>query len=104
RLTALTDAGDDAGVASAFFDFRCIDLAMGSGHFLVAAVDHIETRLSSFLATHPIPRVAAELERLRASAIEALGALAPTVEIETASLLRRQVARRCVYGVDVNDV
>jgi hypothetical protein len=98
------DAGDDAAAADAFFDFRCADLAMGSGHFLVAAVDRIEARLSNFLALHPIPAVSAELETLRSAALAALGDLADGVEIETTSLLRRQVARRCIYGVDLNHI
>ena len=46
----------------------------------------------------------AELDRLRAAAYEALGPLGEGVEIEHASLLRRQVARRCVYGVDLNPI
>jgi hypothetical protein len=104
RLDSLMTAGEEAQAAEAFFDFRCVDLAMGSGHFLVAAVDRIEARLSAFLALHPIPQVTAELDRLRKAAFEALGPLAEGVEIEHASLLRRQVARRCVYGVDANPV
>ena len=74
------------------------------GHFLVAAVDRIEARLSGFLALRPIPQVVAELDRLRAAALEALGPLGEGAEIEHASLLRRQVARRCVYGVDLNPI
>ena len=54
RLSDLLDADDDAAAADAFFDFRVADIAMGSGHFLVAAVDHIEARFSNFLAQHPI--------------------------------------------------
>ena len=104
RLVSLVAAGDEAATAEAFFDFRCVDLAMGSGHFLVAAVDRIEARLSGFLALNPIPRVIAELEELRAAAITALGDLSDGVEIETMSLLRRQVARRCTYGVDLNSM
>lgn len=104
RLAALVEAGDDAGAAQAFFDFRCADLAMGSGHFLVAAVDRIEARLGAFLALHPVPPVLAELEDLRGTAIDALGDLADGVEIENSSLLRRQIARRCVYGVDRNQM
>jgi hypothetical protein len=102
RLAELVGAGDEARAAYAFFDFRCADLAMGSGHFLVAAVDRIEASLAGFLALHPIPQVLAELEELRGAALDALGDLADGVEIETSSLLRRQVARRCVYGVDRN--
>jgi hypothetical protein len=102
RLKDLVDEGNAAAAGEAFFDFRCADIAMGSGHFLVAAVDRIEARLSSFLAEHDVPAVTAELERLRKSAESALGDLATGIEIELSSLLRRQVARRCIYGVDRN--
>lgn len=103
-LEKLLEEDEQAKAADAFFDFRCIDPAMGSGHFLVAAVDRIEARLSAFLALHPLPKVAAELDRLRASALSALGALGEGVDIERSALLRRQVARRCVYGVDVSPI
>ncbi|HWQ23383.1 MAG TPA: hypothetical protein VNK94_04690 [Gaiellaceae bacterium] len=102
RIEALLDAGEEAAAAAAFFDFRCADLAMGSAHFLVAAVDRIEARFSGFLAEHRIPGVERELEQLRSAARAALGPLADSVEIETSSLLRRLVARRCIYGVDLN--
>ena len=104
RIEALLAVDEEARAAEAFFDFRCVDLAMGSGHFLVAAVDRIEARLSAFLALHPIPNVTAELDRLRKAALEALGPLGEGVEIEQATLLRRQVARRCIYGVDGNSI
>ena len=104
RLDALSATGDDAALSEAFFDFRCADVAMGSGHFLVAALDRIETRLSAWLAQHPVPGVSAELDRLRDTALAALGDLGVGVEIESTSLLRRQVARHCVYGVDRNRV
>ena len=102
RLKRMLDADDAAGAGEAFFDFRCADLAMGSGHFLVAAVDRIEARLSSFLVEHPVPAVTAELERLAEAAKKELGDLASGVEIDDSSLLRRQVARRCIYGIDRN--
>jgi hypothetical protein len=102
RLEKMLDEGEEAAAGEAFFDFRCADLAMGSGHFLVAAVDRIEARLSSFLVRRPVPAVTAELERLAEAAKEALGDLAVGVEIEDSSLLRRQVARRCIYGIDRN--
>jgi len=104
RIAEHLDRGDEAAAADAFFDFRTVDLAMGSGHFLVAAVDRIEAHLSNFLALHPIPAINAELDTLRRAAIEALGDLADGVEIESTSLLRRQVARRCIYGVDLNHI
>ncbi len=104
RLDAWREADDDAGVAAAFFDFRCADIAMGSAHFLVAAVDRIEARLSAWLSLHPVPAITAELNRLRNVAMDELGDLGDGIEIETGSLLRRQIARHCVYGVDKNRV
>ncbi|MCF7547352.1 Eco57I restriction-modification methylase domain-containing protein [Pseudonocardia sp. WMMC193] len=102
RVERLIHAGDEATASEAFFDFRAIDLAMGSGHFLVAAIDRIEVALSKFLADHPIPAVVDELSRLAATAEAALGENAAHVEIEPSMLLRRQVARRCIYGLDLN--
>jgi hypothetical protein len=96
------DGLDEVEAAEAFFDFRVADIAMGSGHFLVAAIDRIERKLSQYIAKRRLPGVAAELTRLRDAAVAALGALAPAVLIEDGPLLRRLVARRCIYGVDVN--
>ena len=103
-LKKLRESDDEAALTKAFFDFRCADIAMGSGHFLVAAVDRIEARLSAWLSLNPVPRVNAELDRLRGIALGALGDLAHGVEIETSSILRRQVARHCIYGVDLNRI
>ncbi|MHB8352491.1 MAG: Eco57I restriction-modification methylase domain-containing protein, partial [Thermoplasmata archaeon] len=97
RLEALTDPGE---AAASFFDFHVADISMGSGHFLVAAIDHIEARFSAYLVTHDLPGIRAELQRLREASERALGGL-DTSEIEDARLLRRQIARRCIYGVDL---
>jgi hypothetical protein len=105
RIKEHLDKGDSARAYLDFFDFRVADLAMGSGHFLVAAVDRIEMHMRTFLANGAtqVPGVVDELARLRASAIEALGRDEAAIEeIEDASLLRRQIARRCIYGVDIN--
>ena len=104
RLTDLIEAGDEVAAADGLFDFRIADIAMGSAHFLVDAVDHIEARLSSFLTTHPLPAVTDELDKLRRIALERLGELGSGVEIEQAALVRRLVARRCIYGVDINPI
>lgn len=100
RIAAL----DDTDAADAFFDFRIADIAMGSGHFLVAAVDRVERAFSAILANRPLPGVKNELATLRAAAeaeLKKLG-LAGTHDIEDAQLLRRLIARRCIYGVDLN--
>lgn len=95
-------AGDQAKAAETFFDFRIADLAMGSGHFLVAAIDRIERRLSAYLVEHPLPAVNDEIARLAMAATDALGPNMADIEIETSALLRRQIARRCIYGLDLN--
>lgn len=102
RVGRLLGQGDDAGAAEAFFEFRIADLAMGSGHFLVAAIDRIEAKFTAFLDERPIPAVSDELTRLAQTAWDALGERAGTLEIETGALLRRQIARRCIYGLDLN--
>lgn len=106
RVAALADGGDEAGAADAFFDLRIADIAMGSGHFLVGAIDHVAVRFSAFLTQRPLARVEAELARLRQTAFEKLDAVGVTdlPEIDQATLLRRQIARRCIYGVDINQI
>lgn len=105
KVKELIDAGDQAAAYKLFFDFRVADLAMGSAHFLVAAIDKIESIMRSFLVQpgNNIEGVNAELIRLEEAAKNALGKdEAAYAEIERASLLRRQIARRCIYGLDIN--
>lgn len=101
RLDRLHETEGGNAAAAAFLDFRCADIAMGSGHFLVAAIDRIEERLSDWLAKHPLPEISDRLSSLRAAAHDALG---DDIDIPAGSLLRRLVARNCVYGVDSNQV
>ena len=105
RIKALIDDGKDNEAAKKFFDYRVADLAMGSAHFLVAAVDRIESKMRSFLAQpgNEIAGVSNELERLAEAARKALGDdLVAIDDIDDSVLLRRQIARRCIYGIDVN--
>ena len=95
---------DETEAAEAFFDIRIADIAMGSGHFLVAAVDRVERSFSAILAGRNLPGVKTELALLRAAAegqLKKLG-LDGTQQIEDGQLLRRLIARRCIYGVDLN--
>lgn len=104
KVKGLINKQDHAGAGELFFDFRVADLAMGSGHFLTSAIDHIEQRMAAFLAEegNVIPGVAAEIQKLERAALEALGPDSP--EPERSSLLRRQIARRCIYGLDINPI
>lgn len=107
RIKGMLDEDRQADAADALFDFRVADIAMGSGHFLVGAATHIADAIEDFLAEHPIPLIAKELESLRQSArarLEAAGVAADDVDITNTDLILRQVAKRCIYGVDVNDI
>lgn len=100
RVSALPD--DEAG--RALFDFRVADIACGSGHFLIAAIDRIERRFANYLHDRPLPTVRQELADLRNAAKQALGELADASRIEDGPLLRRLIAKRCIYGVDLNPI
>lgn len=103
KIAGHLDKGNEAAAGREFFDFRVADLAMGSGHFLVAAVDKIEALMRTFLTERSVPAVTEELMRLAAVATQALGTddVAKS-EVDEVGLLRRQIARRCIYGLDIN--
>ncbi|MBV8316313.1 MAG: N-6 DNA methylase, partial [Planctomycetaceae bacterium] len=87
------------------FDLKVLDPAMGSGHFLVEAVDFITDRLLKFLNAFPINPVSFALERIRNSIQESLGEQGVTFDpakLTDINLLKRHVLKRCIYGVDLN--
>ena len=81
-LDALRESDGEEAVAEAFFDFRCADLAMGSGHFLVAATDKIVEKMSKYLEEHPIQAVNNELRKLREASDKAV-AITATADAES---------------------
>ena len=99
---ARLDAMDDTDASEAFFDFRVADIAMGSGHFLIGAIDRIEKCMADWLAGRQLPGVRQELATLREAARAELADAAGAADIEDGQLLRRLIARRCIYGVDLN--
>jgi len=104
-IKQLIEEGKEQEAGRRFFDYRVADIAMGSAHFLVAAVDRIEAKMRTFLAQpgNEIAGVSNELARLAEAARKALGDdLVAIDDIDDAVLLRRQIARRCVYGIDIN--
>ena len=98
---ARLDAKDDTGAAEAFFDFRVADIAMGSGHFLISAIDRIEKRMAGYLAERSLSGVRKGLAELHIAANASLNSGTAAV-IEDGQLLRRSIARRCIYGIDLN--
>lgn len=81
---------------------------MGSGHFLVEAVDFITDELLHFLNDYPDNPVMAALARTRTSIIDSLtdqgieADLAMQRQLTDVHLLKRHVLKRCIYGVDLN--
>ncbi|MEQ8846682.1 hypothetical protein [Botrimarina sp.] len=87
------------------FDFRTLDPAMGSGHFLVEAVDFITDRLLAFLNQFPVNPVTFMLNQTRRNILGALGEQGVSVDpdkLTEVNLLKRHVLKRCIYGVDLN--
>lgn len=87
------------------FDSKVLDPAMGSGHFLVEAVDFITDRLLDFLNRFPHNPVQFALDKTRRSILDALGEQGVTVDpdkLTDINLLKRHVLKRCIYGVDLN--
>lgn len=103
---AKMDGLSDNDAAELLFDFKVADIAMGSGHFLIFAIDRIERKFRSYLEKRPLPAVRLQLQDLREAAQKELGDAATQIEnkLEDAALLRRLIARRCVYGVDMNPI
>lgn len=102
----LARVGVDLGLPTAtLFDFRVADIAMGSGHFLVAALDALTERYAAYLAANPNKALRGELDRAR----ERLNVVGETYgspqlgdRVADVDLLRRVVLKRCIYGVDFN--
>lgn len=100
KLDALPD--QDAG--KKFFDIKVADIAMGSGHFLISAVDKIEEEFEIYRNNRPLPEVSIELQKLRTSAKQILNEYGQEAYFEDGQLLRRLIAKRCIYGVDINSM
>jgi len=93
------------GLVEKLFEFRALDPAMGSGHFLVECCDFITDKLLTFLNQFPINPVVFMLDKTRRNILEALGEQGVTVDpnkLTDVNLLKRHVLKRCIYGVDLN--
>lgn len=108
----------EAAIESVFFDLRVVDPAMGSGHFLVEALDHLTDGLVAILGRHQerpelketlhpvLQALQAQREAIGASLTEqglapdAVDAILP--HLDDLRLLKRAVMKRCLFGVDLN--
>ncbi len=88
---------DPDEAARLLFDFSVLDPAMGSAHFLTAALDVMADRYGRFLAEVPgLTGVRKQLDELRRDDLP--GVRQP----EDDDLLRRLILKRCIYGVDIS--
>jgi len=82
-------ARDEGGFAAEFaeriFDLKILDPAMGSGHFLTSAIDYLAREI-----------IDAQERQAAQQGIETVD------EEHDINWARRQVAQRCIYGVDLN--
>lgn len=94
---------DEDAAARLLWAFRVCDPAMGSGHFLVDALDVVTDRIAAFLSERPLAPVRAVLGQLREMVQAQARDLPPGVlaEIRDVELLKRVVLKRCIYGVDL---
>ncbi len=101
--------------AAAVLDLKVLDPAMGSGHFLVTAVDFLSDYIAELIERVPsvpewldgeyasplVGRVAAIRDDIRKRAKESNWVLAEA-QLTDQAIIRRMVLKRCIYGVDKN--
>jgi len=88
-LAGRSARGDDRGFAAEFadqvFELKILDPAMGSGHFLTSAIDYLAREI-----------IDAQEKQAAQQGIETVN------QEHDINWARRQVAQRCIYGVDLN--
>ena len=88
---------DPNEAARRLFDFSVVDPAMGSAHFLTAALNKIADQIELFLAKiGGLPGIAQQLNDLSKDSGQA------AQQPEDGDLLRRLILKRCIYGVDLS--
>ena len=99
--------------AEAALDLKVLDPAMGSGHFLVTAVDFLSDYIAELIERVPevpewlngeyasplVERVAAIRDDIRQRANESNWVL-DEAQLTDQAIIRRMVLKRCIYGVD----
>ena len=101
--------------AAAVLDLKLLDPAMGSGHFLVTAVDYLSDTIAELVeyvpavpAWLPDPYVSPLVERVESIRRDILRRaqeadwVLDTAQLTDQAIIRRMVLKRCIYGVDKN--
>jgi TaqI-like C-terminal specificity domain/Eco57I restriction-modification methylase len=92
-------------VVDELFNVKVLDPAMGSGHFLVEAVDYITDKTLEFLNAFPWNPIFAHLSSMRETILQEMDDKGVTIDskrLTDVNLLKRHVLKRCIYGVDIN--
>ena len=101
--------------AAAALDLKVLDPAMGSGHFLVTAVDFLSDAIADLVEYAPtaapwledaytsplLDRIAAIRTDILARA-DAANWVIDRPQLTDQAIIRRMVLKRCIYGVDKN--
>ena len=101
--------------AAAALDLKVLDPAMGSGHFLVTAVDFLSDAIADLVEYAPtaapwledvytsplLDRIAAIRADILARA-DAANWVIDKPQLTDQAIIRRMVLKRCIYGVDKN--
>ena len=101
--------------AEAVLNLKVLDPAMGSGHFLVTAVDFLSDNIAELIESVPavptwldgdyasplVERVAAIRDEILKRAKESDWVL-DEAQLTDQAIIRRMVLKRCIYGVDKN--
>ena len=99
----------------AVLDLKVLDPAMGSGHFLVTAVDFLSDYISELIEYVPaVPAwldgayaspLVQRIERIRLDILHRAAAsnwVIDEAQLTDQAIIRRMVLKRCIYGVDKN--
>ncbi len=103
--------------AEAVLDLKVLDPAMGSGHFLVTAVDFLSDYVAELVESAPaaadwltdgyqsplVGRVASIRENIQRRA-KAADWVMDEAQLTDQAIIRRMVLKRCIYGVDKNSM
>ncbi len=92
-------------INEAFFDLKVLDPAMGSGHFLVEAVDYITDSMAKLLTRfkwNPIVHELAVTRQTIENSMKTQGISIDSSRLTDLNLLKRRVLKSCIYGVDLN--
>ena len=101
--------------AEAVLDLKVLDPAMGSGHFLVTAVDFLSDYVAELIEYVPVvpawldgdyaSPLVQRIERIRHDILQRAAAsnwVVDEAQLTDQAIIRRMVLKRCIYGVDKN--